>query len=109
MTRGQVVNAPDKKFNAAQLRLLKVIETLSGNEVFGLRLRDVAQAVKASDPTVLRDLQTMEEGGWAQQMEDSKWRLAARPIQCLTNFQWGLQSAGIKLADVQQRYTRLPG
>lgn len=102
-----------KKPNAAQCRLLTVIEILSGNEVFGMRLKDVADAIartedKASMTTVLHDLEALEARGWAQQMEDTKWRLAAKPIQCLTNFQWGLQSAGVKLADVQQRYTRLP-
>lgn len=94
--------------NAAQLRLLLVIEALSGNEVFGMRLTDIALAVKGGAPTVLRDLKTLEAGGWAQQLDDSKWRLAAKPIQVLTNFQWGLQSAGIKLSDVQQNYTRVP-
>lgn len=95
------------KPNAAQLRLLQVIEALSGNEVFGLRLTDISKTLKAGDSTVLRDLQAMESVGWAQQMDDGKWRLAAKPIQVLTNFHWGLQSAGTKVADVQQRYTRL--
>lgn len=98
----------ERRHNAAQLRLLLVIEMLSGHEVSGLRLVDVANGLKLGPPTVLRDLQALEEGGWAQQMEDGKWRLAAKPIQVLTNFQWGLQSAGIKLTDVQQRYTRSP-
>lgn len=97
-----------QKPNLAQLRLLLVIEVLSGNEVFGLRLTDVALALKTNAPTALRDLQALEAASWAQQMEDGKWRLAAKPIQVLTNFQWGLQSAGVKLNDVQQRYTRLP-
>lgn len=104
----------NKKPNAAQTRLLTVIEVLSGNEVFGLRLKDVYDAVektedKASNTTVLHDLEALEARGWAQQMEDGKWRLAAKPIQVLHNFQYGLQSAGIKLSDVQQRYSRLPG
>lgn len=95
----------DAKPNAAQIRLLAVIEVLSGNEVFGMRLTDISNAIKAGAPTVLRDLQALEAAGWAQQMDDSKWRLAAKPIQVLTNFQWGLQSAGIKLSDVQKNYT----
>lgn len=101
--------ANDKQHNRAQLRLLQVIEALAGNEVFGLRLTDICNLIKVGAPTVLRDLQALEDGGWAQQMEDGKWRLAAKPIQVLNSFQWGLQSAGLKLNDVQQRYTRLPG
>lgn len=97
------------KPNAAQVRLLQVIEALAGNEVFGQRLTDVSNTLKVGAPTVLRDLQALESAGWAQQMSDGKWRLAAKPIQVLTNFQWGLQSATDKLNEVQQRYTRLPG
>lgn len=108
MTEMTPARTEEKTHNASQLRLLRVIEALSGNEVFGLRLMDVASALKLSSPTVLRDLWALEASGWAQQMEDTRWRLAAKPIQVLNNFQWGLQSAGIKLADVQQRYTRIP-
>lgn len=96
------------KPNAAQLRLLLVIEALAGNEVFGLRLTDICNTLKAGAPTVLRDLQALEAAGWTQQMEDGKWRLAAKPIQVLTNFTWGLQNATDKLNEVKQRYTRLP-
>jgi Fe2+ or Zn2+ uptake regulation protein len=103
----------EKKPNGGQLRLLAVIEVLSGNEVFGLRLKDITEIIaqtedKASTTTILHDLKALEARGWAQQMEDNKWRLAAKPIQILHNFQYGLQSAGIKLSDVQQRYSRVP-
>ena len=72
-----------------------------------MRLTDIASSLALAPPMVLRDLQTLEIGGWAQQMEDGKWRLAAKPIQVLTNFQWGLQSAGIKLSNVQQTYAKV--
>lgn len=102
----------EKKPHRGQVRLLSVIEMLSGNEVFGLRLKDITDAIattedKASTTTILHDLEALEARGWAQQMEDGKWRLAAKPIQVLHNFQYGLQSAGIKLSDVQQRYSRI--
>lgn len=102
-----------KKYNAAQLRLLLVIEILSGNEVFGMRLKDVVESltksgIKVSTATVLHDLEALQKGGWAQQMEDTKWRLDVKPIQVLTNFQFGLSSSGNKVNEVQQRYTRLP-
>lgn len=100
--------APNKA-SAPQLRLLNVIEALSGHEVFGLRLTDLAKAVQSGPSTVLRDLWSLEAGGWAQQTEDGKWRLAAKPIQVLTNFQWGLQNAAQKVGDVQHNYTRVPG
>lgn len=101
-----------KKPNGGQVRLLALIEQLVGHEVFGLRLKDITDALagtedKASTTTILHDLRALESRGWAQQMEDGKWRLAAKPIQVLHNFQYGLQSAGIKLSDVQQRYSRV--
>jgi DNA-binding IclR family transcriptional regulator len=97
-----------KSFGAAQLRLLRVIEALSGHEVFGIRLKEVAQAVKAGDPTVLRDLNTLEEGGWAKQDETGKWRLGQKPVQICTNFTWGLTQAKQAVSETEQRYTRAP-
>jgi len=97
-----------KNLGNAQLRLLKVIEALSGHEVFGLRLRDVAIAVNAGDPTVLRDLQTLAAGGWARQDDASKWRLGQKPVQIATNFAWGLTQAKQAVSETEQRYTRTP-
>lgn len=97
-----------KNTGAAQLRLLKVIEALSGNEASGIRLKEVAAAVQASDPTVLRDLNTLAAGGWAKQDEDGRWRLDAKPVQIATNFAWGMGVANQKLTEIQQRYTRKP-
>ena len=97
-----------KNLGNAQMRLLKVIEALSGNEVFGIRLKEVAAAVRASDPTVLRDLQTLEAGGWAKQDDTGKWRLGQKPVQIATNFTWGLTRAKQAVAETEQRYTRTP-
>jgi DNA-binding IclR family transcriptional regulator len=92
----------------ATARLLFVIEALSGHEVFGARLRDLAAAVGAGEHAVLRDLQAMAAAGWAQQLPDKKWRLTARPIQCFQNFQHGLAEAGRKVSEVRTNYTRTP-
>lgn len=97
-----------KNLGNAQLRLLKVIEALSGHEVFGVRLKEVAQAVKASDPTVLRDLQTLQAAGWAMQDESGLWRLHTRLIQIATHFAHGIDAARQRLDEVHQRYTRTP-
>lgn len=92
----------------AQLRLLEVIEALAGNEVFGLRLKDVATAVKTPLPTVLRDLQTLAEKGWAVQDDAGKWRLGPKPVQISNAFTWGIASARRKVDETEQRYTREP-
>lgn len=92
----------------AQMRLLDVIETLSGHEVHGLCLRDVSTAVKAGDSTVLRDLRTLSEKGWARQDGNGLWRLGPKPVQIATNFAWGLTKAKQDVAETEQRYTRIP-
>lgn len=103
------INGNDtKNLGNAQLRLLKVIEALSGHEVFGVRLKEVAVAVKASDPTVLRDLQTLKSAGWAKQDESGLWRLSQKPVQIFANFTWGISQAKQSVAETEQRYTRTP-
>ena len=97
-----------KNLGSAQLRLLKVIEALSGHEVFGIRLKEVAVAVNASDPTVLRDLNTLAAAGWAKQDDTNKWRLGQKPVQIATNFTWGLTQAKQAVSETEQRYTRTP-
>ena len=94
--------------SAAHHRLLTVIEALSGHEVFGMRLRDVAQATGALDSTVLRDLETLESAGWAQKLPDGKWCLSAKPIQLLLNFQSGLARSSGRVEEVRTNYTRTP-
>jgi DNA-binding IclR family transcriptional regulator len=94
--------------SANRLRPLRIVEALAGNEVFGQTLteivKELSEPVDAS--SVLRDLQALEEAGWTQQLPDKKWRLAAKPIQIFTTFQWGLQNAAAKVEEVRHNYTR---
>ena len=95
--------------NAAQLRLLDVIRALAGNEVYGLRLADIARKVGAGEPIVLRDLLCLAHKGWAMQDPEKRWRLGHEPVQIAVQFSYGLREAQNRLAEVEQRYTRLPG
>ncbi len=97
-----------KNLGNAQLRLLKVIEALSGHEVFGIRLKEVAAAVNADQPKVFRDLRTLEAGGWAKQDESSLWRLGPKGVQILANFHSGVLEAQQRVNEISQRYTRKP-
>lgn len=108
------MSEPVKKFCAAQLRLLIVIEILSGNEVFGITLKDVTAALaesghKVSASTVFHDLEALEAGRWAERLtdDDKKWRLSVKPFQILNNLTWGLQNATRKVGEAQHNYTRL--
>jgi len=102
------MSEPKKVLGAAQMRLIDVIEVLSGHEIFGIRLKEVSAAVKSGSSTVLHDLQTLEAKGWAKQDEAGKWRLGTKPVQICTNFTWGLTQAKQAIAETEQRYTRTP-
>jgi DNA-binding IclR family transcriptional regulator len=97
---------------AAQTRLLHVIEALAGNEVTGLTLAGVVEAMAfdgAAPSTTLRDLETLEAAGWAHRVPGTKrWALAARPIQILFHFQSGLARAKQRVAEVEANYNRMP-
>lgn len=104
----------DKRFCSAQLRLLVVIEILSGHEVFGVCLKDVTEALaksghRVSTSTVLHDLEALEAGRWAERLSDNdkQWRLSAKPFQILNNLTWGLQNATRKVSEVQHNYSRI--
>lgn len=94
--------------NAAQLRLVAVIRALAGHEVFGRRLTDIAADVRASEPIVLRDLQALAATGWAAQDDSKLWRLGQEPVQIAIQFFDGLRQAQARVAETEQRYTRLP-
>lgn len=89
----------------AQARILAVVEALSGHEVFGLRLKEVADLMRAPMPQTLRDLQTLAGCGWAEQKE-GRWRLGPKPVQIATRFSWGLTQAKQAVAEVEHNYTR---
>ncbi len=96
------------KINESQLRLMRLIRLLSGHELHGLVLRDIAHDMKESEPTAYRDLKALEAGGWAQQRDNKTWRLGPEPIQIATNFAWGQREGKAELAEIEQRYTRKP-
>lgn len=95
---------------SAQTRIITVIEALSGTGVAGARLTEIVGAIdpNALASTILRDLETLQSVGWAVQDAEKRWRLAARPMQLLFNFQAGLSSARQRLDQIEHNYTREP-
>jgi DNA-binding IclR family transcriptional regulator len=95
---------------SAQARLLAVIEALVGHEVVGMRLKEIVDALglPVAATTILRDLETLEAAGWAQQTKEGRWTLASRPYQLLHHFYDGLKSIRDKAAEVATNYTRTP-
>lgn len=94
--------------NAAQGRVLRLVEALAGYEMEGRRLTDLAAELGGSLPMTLRDLQSAAAAGWTEQREDGKWRLGPRPVQVAVRFQMALARERERIDECQQRYTRAP-
>ncbi|HET8898432.1 MAG TPA: helix-turn-helix domain-containing protein [Rhodanobacteraceae bacterium] len=91
-------------------RAKAVIEALAGNNFDGLRLAQVAAAVRQSAPTTLRDLQSLEALGWAERIpgKDERWRLAPRLLQLALAHHAELARVSQRVDDFENRYSRLP-
>ena len=51
--------------NAAQQRLLQLIDLLAGHELAGLAPTEIARALGCGAPVVTRDLDNLRTAGWA--------------------------------------------
>jgi DNA-binding IclR family transcriptional regulator len=91
-------------------RTLRLIAILAGHSVTGLRLQQIAAALKTSPPNALRDLQVMAEEGWAERLPTDKdlWRLTPKPIQIARAHDLEMQRQRQKIDEIDQRYTREP-
>lgn len=95
--------------NGSQQRILKVLVALAGQEFGGMTPKDLTIAVGADAPTITRDLDNLLSAGFAELMPDTgRWRLGPKLIQISTAFAIGLDRARGRVAEVTQRYTRLP-
>lgn len=99
--------AADKARGQSQRRLLKVVTALAGHEFSGVTLAEITAALSEDKANVHRDLQVLEDEGWAERLPDStRWRLAPRMVQLALAFQRELAKAESRVAELQQRYTR---
>ena len=94
--------------NPAQVRLTRVIEALAGHEIEGLRLADIAVAIGGTQPLTLRDLRSLAAAGWAEQRDDTRWRLGPKPVQIAIAFTTSTRRAQERIDEISQRYTRTP-
>ena len=89
----------------------KALFALAGHALTGLRLAQVAAAIGESSPTTLRALQRLADDGLAEQTQDANkaWRLTPRITQIAIAHQQEMARAHQRLADTENRYSRLPG
>jgi DNA-binding IclR family transcriptional regulator len=91
-------------------RAWAVIQALAGHAFDGRRLKDVAEAVKQSPPTTLRDLEALEDIGLAERLpgRPDNWRLTARLVQLAFAHQHEIARLRERLDATDRSYTRTP-
>lgn len=95
--------------NAAQQRLLQLVDLLAGHELQGLANVDVARALNCGAPMALRDLNNLRTAGWAEQTPHGRWRLAPHVIVISERYAAGVRASVQGLLDTTQRYGQPAG
>lgn len=91
-------------------RALRLIFALQGHAFDGLRLKQLADSIKATPSTVLRDLEVLADEGIAERIagRDEYWRLSPRLIQLARAHEQELARVRQRLEETEQRYSRNP-
>lgn len=91
-------------------RALRLIFALQGHAFDGLRLKQLADSIKATPSTVLRDLEVLADEGIAERIagRDEYWRLSPRLIQLARAHEQELARVRQRLEEAEQRYSRNP-
>lgn len=96
--------------STALARSWAVMQALAGHNLDGLRLAQVAGAVRQSASTTLRDLQALDAIGCAERVpgKDDRWRLSPRVVQLALAHLHEVNREDDRLADFRNRYSRTP-
>lgn len=96
--------------NAAQQRLLQLIDLLAGHELQGLAPGEIAKALAVAASTVTRDLDNLRTAGWCEPTpQGGRWRLAPHVIEISLRYATALDAGAQQWRDVQRRYGRAVG
>ena len=95
--------------NAAQQRLLQLLDLLAGHELQGLAPAEIAKALNVSASAVTRDLDNLRTAGWAERDEATgHWKLTPRlPQQAIKVFN-AIDAAQRRVDEARNRFTRHP-
>jgi DNA-binding IclR family transcriptional regulator len=96
--------------SAPVARAFGCVWALQGQSFQGLRLKAIAQAVGQSEPTTLRDLNTLAEIGVVERIpgREEFWRLSPRLVQVAIAHAAEVARHQQTLSDFTQRYSRTP-
>ncbi|MBS0212340.1 MAG: helix-turn-helix domain-containing protein [Proteobacteria bacterium] len=91
-------------------RAFAILFALQGHSFQGLRLTQVAQAIRASAPTALRTLEVLAQAGIAERIpgDEQSWRLSPRLVQVAIAHHDEAQRLHRSVDEFDRRYTRLP-
>ena len=91
-------------------RALSLLFVLQGHTMEGLRLKQIADAIRTTPSTALRDLEVLAEEGIAERIpgRDEYWRLSPRLIQLSRAHEQELMRYRQRLDETEQRYSRSP-
>lgn len=91
-------------------RAIRLLWILQGHAFDGLRLKQIADAMKVSNSTILMDLEMLAEEGVAERIpgKEDCWRLTPRLVQLARAHEAEVQEMQRKIEEFNQRCTRLP-
>lgn len=90
--------------NAAQQRLLQLVDLLAGHELAGVTPSQIATSLSCGASTVTRDLDNLRTAGWAELTKMETWRLTPHVVQMSVRYATALRQARTELDDNTQRY-----
>lgn len=101
---------PSTDSRAAARRPIRLLFILQGHAFDGLRLKQIAETLRASHSTTLRDLQVLESEGVAERIpgRDEYWRLSPRLVQVAKAHDQELLRLRARIDETEQRYSRTP-
>lgn len=77
--------------NASQQRVLKVLKALSGHDLYGLTISQLAAMLESNPAQVTKDLANLEMQGFAER-EGERWRHGKAVLEMYRLFASGLKA-----------------
>lgn len=99
----------DKRQSQAPMRrAFRLLFVMQGHAFDGLRLTQIATAMRESPCTTHRDLAIMAEEGMAERIPGAEecWRLSPKLAQVAVAHYEEMQRVEQRVAEINQRYTR---
>jgi len=98
----------DRYINAAQQRILQMLQRLAGHEIEGIAPSELATALRTNASNVTRDLANLKEAGLAEKLETERWRLTPRIVQISLAASTAFARAQDRLDEAKQRFSTEP-